>query len=86
MTPASDIYSLGVVAYEMLAGVPPFNDSDMWVLIQKMQTETPRPLSSCRIDVPNTLEAVIDRMMARDLRHRYGAVSDVIRDLSKTDC
>jgi len=82
-----DVYSLGVVLYEMLAGRAPFvNQHFSGLMLEIMQNEAP-PLASFRPDVPRRLAGVIQRAMARDPDRRFadvpafiGALEAVARD------
>jgi serine/threonine-protein kinase len=67
----SDIYSAGVLLYEMLAGTPPFVGDSPWaVLHQQMETE-PTPLRILRADVPAWLDVVVARSLAKDPGQRF---------------
>jgi serine/threonine-protein kinase len=61
----SDVYSLGVVLYEMLAGEAPFTGPTAQAIIARRFTETPRPLRPARETVPEKVEQVVMRALAR---------------------
>jgi beta-lactam-binding protein with PASTA domain/predicted Ser/Thr protein kinase len=77
----SDVYSLGVVLYEMVAGRPPFvGDSPVSIAYQHVR-ENPLPPSRHNPDVPPALEAVVMKAMAKDRTNRYASANDLRNDL-----
>lgn len=77
----SDIYSLGIVLYEMLTGVVPFdNESPVTVAIKHIQ-EKPVPPREHNISIPLPLEKVVLKAIAKELSARYKNVTEFIDDL-----
>src|SRR5947208_1577494 len=77
----SDIYSLGVVLYQMLAGVPPFDGESAQSILMKQATATPVPIGHHRSDVPPTLATVVDRALAKDPAERFQTAEELSRAL-----
>jgi serine/threonine-protein kinase len=69
--PASDIYALGIVVYEMLSGRRPFEGDSAAGVALKRLNEPPPPLSTAERPIPAPLEAVVMRALARDPEQRY---------------
>ena len=67
----SDIYSLGVVGYQMLAGTTPFRAANTPAMLVKHLSETPRPLDAVRSDLPAGLVHAIMRALAKKPEHRW---------------
>ncbi len=77
----ADVFSLGVVFYEMLSGHNPFRASTVAATASRVVSHTPPPLSSIRRDINSRLERLVARMLARDPSQRYEAAAYVEREL-----
>ncbi|MCP5144281.1 MAG: protein kinase [Gammaproteobacteria bacterium] len=81
ITQQSDLFSLGSVIYELLAGTPPFAAKGLTSLIQKVVNEDPEPIQKVRAEVPARVWPVIQKMLAKSLDMRYKSGADIVRDL-----
>jgi len=84
MGPQSDVYSLGAMLYELLAGHEPYASGDRLSVLDvlyKAQSEAPEPLSSEAPGAPQELVAICEKAMARDPARRYPDMSGLAEDL-----
>jgi eukaryotic-like serine/threonine-protein kinase len=82
LTPAADIYSLGVLAYHVLLGAPPFSGSSDLELIKKHVHERPPTPASRWPEIPDSLARVLTAMLAKDPRSRpsLDAIASALED------
>jgi serine/threonine protein kinase len=78
----ADIYSLGVVMYQLLTGQLPFNGENNYTLIYRITHDTPPPPSALRAGVPAALDQIVRRAMERDLDRRYQSWAEFSHDLA----
>jgi hypothetical protein len=81
--PASDLYSLGVVLYEMLTGRVPFEVDNPTDLSAKHDEKPSSHLREVNHEVPEDLDALVMRLLARDPKDRYGSATELIEDLRR---
>ncbi len=77
----TDIYSLGTVLYEMLAGETPFTAPTAQAMIARRFTETPRPLQQLRETVPDAVAQAVARALAKAPADRFGTAAEFARAL-----
>jgi serine/threonine-protein kinase len=77
----ADLYALGIVAYEMLVGAPPFHGRSPQALLAAQLTELPRPISQRRYGVPAALEQLIMQCLEKNPVDRPRNAADIVRGL-----
>ncbi len=82
VTAQTDIYSLGIVAYELLTGKAPFAANGLSKLIYQILHDTPAPVSDFRPEVPERLEQIIAKAIAKELDARYQTGQEMAADLA----
>ena len=84
ITPKSDVYSLGVVLYEMLSGRIPFDGNTAVSIARKHLEEEPQPLHVLVPGIPPVVEALVTRMMAKDPAQRPDGTT-LVQDIARTE-
>src|SRR6266704_4194705 len=79
----SDLYSVGVVLYELLTGVVPFSGDTPVEIAMKHLSSVPEPPSAKRADVPRDLDLVVMRALAKDPAERYQSAEEMDADLRR---
>jgi serine/threonine protein kinase len=85
LSPASDVYSLACVVYEMLAGEPPFRGSGPRAVMAKQVTASPRPVRGLRPEVPLAAERAVARALEKDPNQRFTSAAEFVAALAAPD-
>jgi serine/threonine protein kinase len=78
----ADVYALGVIAYHMLGGRPPFLGTPAQLIMQKIMNEPP-PLSGLRSDIPEDVESAIMHALEKEAKKRPATVTEWLEELEK---
>jgi eukaryotic-like serine/threonine-protein kinase len=81
--PRSDLYSVGVVLYEMVAGQPPFTGDNPVSIAYKQVHDAPTPLNQLVADVPRPYEAIVAKLLAKQPDQRYPSAEALRDDLRR---
>ena len=81
----TDLYSLGTMLYEMVAGRLPFAGEYEQAVVYSILNEPPEPLTSLRTGVPMDLERVVNKLLAKDAEYRYQSAAGLLSDLKSLD-
>src|SRR4051794_29184855 len=77
----ADIYSLGIILYQMLGGDVPFKGSSIPSIMKKHLTESPPPLKSMGVDVPPQIEAAVRHALSKEVGERTPSVEAFLKEL-----
>ena len=83
LDPRSDVYSMGILMYEMFAGRRPFESSSLTGVLAAHITEKPKPLIEVRADAGVRASEIIMRCLAKDPRERYADAGALLTDLDR---
>ena len=78
----TDIFSFGILLYEMLAGVPPFTGVNQLDTIGSILKDEPKPLIQHLPDIPGELDHLVSKSLRKDREQRYQSIKDVFIDLT----
>ncbi|HKQ96628.1 MAG TPA: serine/threonine-protein kinase, partial [Candidatus Polarisedimenticolia bacterium] len=79
----SDLFSLGVVLYELLTGVRPFDADSISTIIYRVMYEDPRPPAAHNPALPGEVNLVLERLLAKDKNRRHASGAALVADLRK---
>jgi len=79
----TDIFSLGTILYELLTGKKPFPGESLTTVIYKIINENPPPVRTYKKDLPEELDRIVNRAIAKDPEARYQRCADLARDLRR---
>lgn len=82
LTEQSDMFCLGVVLYQLLAGCRPFTAQSMQMLLQKIREQDPVPPSKVRPGLPPEIDRVVMRSLSKDPEQRYPTWAEFAKDLA----
>jgi serine/threonine-protein kinase len=79
----ADVFSVGTMLYEMLAGRRPFDDPSPTAILMKILEQDPPPLKTVAPGVPDTIVAIVNRALAKDPARRFSSGAELERELTR---
>ena len=83
--PTTDVWTVGVLLYEMVTGKQPFGGRNLAQVLTSIQSGRPAALRELRPETPERLERIVDRLLAKDPGERYGSCDELLKDLESWD-
>ena len=77
----SDIFSLGIMLYEMASGMRPFTGDDSATVMSSILRDTPRPIQELNRILPRHLGRIIEHCLDKDAEHRFQSAKDIRNEL-----
>ena len=81
----SDLWAIGVIFYELLTGVRPFDGSTQAVIFEGILSKTPVPPSARNPKIPAEWERIVARLLEKDRATRYQSAQDLLADLKRVN-
>ncbi|HTM22103.1 MAG TPA: WD40 repeat domain-containing serine/threonine-protein kinase [Kofleriaceae bacterium] len=79
----ADVYALGAILYQLLAGTPPFTGGSADEVLERVLERTPEPLAQRQPGLPADLTTIVEKAMARDPAARYPSAAELVQDLRR---
>jgi serine/threonine protein kinase len=79
----TDLFSFGIVLYQMITGKPPFHGTDSASILASLLRDTPESPSALNTEVPPSLEEILSRLMEKDIDLRFQSAADLRAELKR---